>query len=232
MEEMARPMLSESPNRSGAILKPVRDLLAAARTLGERILVVERPGKADLIVVLGGDSNGRVRLALRLFSEGWAPRIVIPTSSSWQIFGRTETALGEEFVRSLPPGFRDAAHILPSAAESTFEEAVVIGEYMDAVGATSALLVTSDYHTRRALSVFSRVLPEKRFRIRGVADLSQFAPCWWRRRAWAKRALAESSRLAWWLLFRRWRRPPVVTPAARSPVISDGALLTHGKLDP
>ena len=217
---------------ANSVLKPLHDLLAVIKTLGGRILVVEKPKKADVIVVLGGDAFVRIQLALRLFMEGWAPHVAITTDADWQIFARTETQLAEEFVRSLPPDFARATHVLPMTADSTLEEAAAIGQYMDVIGASSALLVTSDFHTRRALSIFSRALPEKQFGIRGAADTSKFGVCWWKKRVWAKRALGESTRLAWWFLVDRWRCHPVVTHATLSPIISAGPSRTNRKLNP
>lgn len=182
----------------------LHDMAEVLKTLGGKLLVVDEPKTADLILVLSGERWVRVQQAIRLLVEGWAPRIVITTDANWQIYSRSETQLAEEFVGSLPPAWGSATHVLPVAADSTSEEAAEIGKYMDAVGAHSALLVTSEYHTRRALSVFRRLLPEKEFGISGAPDPVQFGMRWWRRRAWTKRALNEAIRLVWWSLIDRW----------------------------
>lgn len=44
-------------------------------------------------------------------------------------------------------------------SQCTWEEAAEVREFLDLMGARSALLVTSAYHTRRALSIFRRVPP-------------------------------------------------------------------------
>lgn len=182
----------------------LHDMAEVLGTLGGKLLVVNEPKTADLILVLAGGRHVRVHQAIRLFLEGWAPRVVIMSDSNWRLYSRSETQLAEEFVGSLPPALRSATHVLPVAADSTLEEAAEIRKYMDAVDAHSALLVTSEYHTRRALSVFRRLLPEKEFGICGASDPVQFGMRWWRRRAWAKRALNEATRLVWWLLIDRW----------------------------
>lgn len=187
----------------------LHDMAEVLKTLGGKLLVVNEPKTADLILVLSGERRVRMHQAFRLFLEGWAPRVVITTCANWQIYSRSETQLAEEFVGSLPPALGSATHVLPVAADSTLEEAAEIRKYMDAVDAHSALLVTSEYHTRRALSVFRRLLPEKEFGICGASDPVQFDMCWWRRRAWAKRALNEATRLVWWLLIDRWRFKPI-----------------------
>jgi uncharacterized SAM-binding protein YcdF (DUF218 family) len=117
-------------------------------------------------------------------------------------------------------------------ADSTFDEATALGQYMNAIGASSALLVTADYHTRRALSTFSRALPEKQFGIRGATDTSKFGACWWKSRVWAKRALGESTRLAWWFLVDRWRCRRVVSHVAYPSIITEGAHPAYKETEP
>ena len=184
------------------------DMAEVLKTLGGTLLVVNQPKTADLILVLAGGRRVRVQQAFRLFLEGWAPRVVIMTDANWALYSRSETQLAEEFVGSLPPALARATEVLPVAADSTLEEAAEIRKYMAAVDAHSALLVTSEYHTRRALSVFRRLMPEKEFGICGAPDPVQFGLRWWRRRAWAKRALNEATRLLWWLLIDRWSFKP------------------------
>jgi uncharacterized SAM-binding protein YcdF (DUF218 family) len=71
---------------------------------------------------------------------------------------------------------------------------------------TRVLLVTSDYHTRRALDTFRRQLPQYHFSIVAVHDNSSFSPIgWWRRRQWAKTTVLEWSKLVWWKLVDRWK---------------------------
>jgi uncharacterized SAM-binding protein YcdF (DUF218 family) len=66
------------------------------------------------------------------------------------------------------------------------------------------LLVTSDYHTRRALSTFNRVLPRD-YSIAAVFDAREFGVQWWRHREWAKMNFDEWLKLIWWELVDRWR---------------------------
>jgi hypothetical protein len=195
-----------SSTRTAASLRDVAEVL---QTLGGKLLVVNEPKPADFILVLSGERQLRMYEAFRLLRDGWAPRVVIMTDSNWQIFSRNETQLAREFVGSLPPELGNATEVVPVTADSTWEEAAEIGKYMDTVGAHTALLVTSDYHTRRALSVFRRLLPEKQFGVCGAPDPTQFGMRWWRRRTWAKRALDEGTRLLWWCLVDRWRSKPI-----------------------
>jgi uncharacterized SAM-binding protein YcdF (DUF218 family) len=71
--------------------------------------------------------------------------------------------------------------------------------------ARTVLLVTSDYHTRRALSIFGKSLPAYRYEIAAASDPRDFGAQWWRHREWAKTALDEWLKLIWWELVDRWR---------------------------
>ena len=70
---------------------------------------------------------------------------------------------------------------------------------------SSVLLVTSDFHTRRALSIFKSRLPNYRWSVAACRDDSVFQPDWWRRREWAKTAFMEWTKLIWWEAVDRWR---------------------------
>jgi uncharacterized SAM-binding protein YcdF (DUF218 family) len=187
----------------------LRDVAEVLQTLGGKLLVVNEPKTADFILVLTGDRQIRMHEAFRLLRDGWAPRVVIMADPTWEIFSRNEAQLAREFVSSLPPELGNATDVVPLTADSTWDEAAEISKYMDTVGAHSALIVTSDYHTRRALSVFRRLLPEKEFGVCGAPDPAQFGMRWWQRRTWAKRALGEGTRLLWWCLVDRWRSKPI-----------------------
>jgi uncharacterized SAM-binding protein YcdF (DUF218 family) len=68
------------------------------------------------------------------------------------------------------------------------------------------LLVTADYHTRRAMSIFSRMLPQYRWSIAAAEDPSIFGKNCWENREWAKHTATEWSKLLWWEEVDRWWR--------------------------
>jgi uncharacterized SAM-binding protein YcdF (DUF218 family) len=67
------------------------------------------------------------------------------------------------------------------------------------------LIVTSDYHTRRALRTFQREAPDYEFSVAAAYDANEFGGQWWRHRQWAKVNFEEWLRLIWWELVDRWR---------------------------
>jgi len=67
------------------------------------------------------------------------------------------------------------------------------------------LLVTSDYHTRRALSTFRKKAPGIEWTVASLSDPTEFGVKWWQRREWAKTLVGEWERVVWWHLVDRWK---------------------------
>ncbi|HEU4833259.1 MAG TPA: YdcF family protein [Pyrinomonadaceae bacterium] len=168
---------------------------------GAKFLITEAPlDKADAIVVLGGSATYKERTheAARLLHEGRAPLILItndnmrgPWSSAEQrnlyYYERSFEELEKAGVR--PQNIEVAA----TPAASTYEEAQVVREYAQQRGLHSMLIVTSAYHSRRALWVFSRV-----FRDTGISiGLVSVPP-----------GEQTPPAATWWLTLRGWKFVP------------------------
>ncbi|HLB86683.1 MAG TPA: YdcF family protein, partial [Terriglobales bacterium] len=119
-----------------------------------RFLVVDQPRKSDVIVVLAGETNRRPARGLELLNQGYAPRLILDVPAGATIYQWTQTELAERYVKGLSQA--NLITICPIYGLSTREEAREAAICLDRVGGRSVLLVTSDYHTRRALSIFSR----------------------------------------------------------------------------
>lgn len=132
-------------------------------------LIVEKPlEKADAIMVLGGSAvyQERTQTAAKIFGEGIAPRILLTDDgerAGWSKKERTNLPFVELAKRSLidqgvPEG---AITILPGEVTGTDWEARRLSEEIDHDGLRSVLLITSAYHTRRALWTFEKFLSGK-----------------------------------------------------------------------
>ena len=73
----------------------------------------------------------------------------------------------------------------------------------------SILVVTSNYHTRRALSILEKRLPQYHFSIYAAPDPYFFGERWWQTREWAKTTFSEWQRYLWWQFVDRWHRDVV-----------------------
>lgn len=136
---------------------------------GAKFLITEAPlEKADVIVVLSGSATfkERTREAAKLFFEGRAPRIVITNDNQQGPWSSSDQRNLFFYERSLEQ-LRNAGvpeqniEVLMQPVSSTYEEAELIRDYAQQHGLRSILVVTSAYHSRRALWVFSKVFRDK-----------------------------------------------------------------------
>lgn len=129
-------------------------------------LIVEKPlERADAILILSGSFVYRERTqeAASLYKQGVAPKILLTDDgiqSGWNQKERrnpyfVEWARWELTTQGVP---EEAIEILPTVVKSTHDEAVILEKEAKRRGLKSVLLVTSGYHTRRALRTFEKVL--------------------------------------------------------------------------
>jgi len=90
-------------------------------------------------------------------------------------------------------------------AETTRTEAIAAEDCLQRLHARSVLLVTSDYHTRRALTIFRHQLPGYQFSVAAYRDSWQFGPQWWTHRRWAENFWKENLKFVWFLCAYSWR---------------------------
>ena len=168
-----------------------------------RILVVNDPRQSDVIVVLAGETDHRPARGLELFRQGYAKRLVIDAPARERIFDTSTADLAQRWAQSLPEA--QQISVCPIYGLSTKDEAHEAATCASRFGAHRILLVTSDYHTRRALSTFQHEIPQTSFSIAAAYDPTAFEPAWWQHRESAKTMFYESLRLTWWECVDRWR---------------------------
>lgn len=192
-------------------MRKILIFLAAAALLGILLfassgsfLIVDDPKPADLIVVLAGETDSRPARALELERSGQAPELLLDVPANARIFDRQMLAIAQNFVNTLPE--RDHVHICPIFGLSTKTEAHDVSSCIAHLPAKKILIVTSNYHTRRALITFRHELPNHEFSVAAATDLAQFGGQWWKRRQWAKVNFDEWLKLVWWYAVDRWRK--------------------------
>lgn len=127
--------------------------------IAARALIVKADlGSADAIVVLSGSSTyiERTHKAAELFHQGRAPLIILTddnTRGGWSSPLQTnpyfvERARDELIKQGVPA---DKIRMIDLTASGTHHEALTIKEYAVAHHLRSLLVVTSVYHSRRAL---------------------------------------------------------------------------------
>lgn len=168
-----------------------------------KILVVNDPQPADVIVVLAGETDHRPARALQLLDQGYAPRVLLDVPADTKLFEFSEVQLAEQYAHDLPEAA--AVGICPVVGLSTRDETRDVGKCLEHVTGSRVLLVTSDFHTRRAVTIFRHKLPGKFFAVAAAYDDEQFGTHWWAHRQWAKTCYEEWIRLFWWSAVDRWK---------------------------
>ena len=152
------------------------------------------PVSADLIIALGGDRYClRERRAAELYLQGYSRRLVV--SGVQYIPGVHTGDWARDYVVSL--GVMKEDVIVLRETWNTREEGRRLAALMQANGWKSALVVTSPYHSRRALYTLEKAAPEFRFTSIPVeAKYPEWRPeNWWTRRLDAGMTVREI--LAW-----------------------------------
>lgn len=165
-------------------------------------LVVDEPRPSDLILVLAGETEKRPERALRLLEQGYGQKIVIDVPEDASIYGFTETDLAQRYIQGLPQAA--AISVCPIVGLSTKEETKDAEKCLAGTGAKRVLIVTADFHTRRALDIFRHELPQYEYSIAAARNSQGFGSRWWTHRQWAKTLLDEWLRLIWWKCVDRW----------------------------
>ena len=141
------------------VLLHVPILIGVAKVL----IVDDTPGKADEIVILGGNLDFRPQKAAELYRAGVAPRIVLARvqdlpAEQMEVYPN-ETDASVKMLALL--GVPDSAIVVlskPGGVTSTIDEARLLRSYLEPRGESTVLLVTSLPHTRRARWAYRREL--------------------------------------------------------------------------
>jgi hypothetical protein len=179
-------------------------ILAALASQAARFLVVDEPEKSDAIVVLAGDTTVRPPRGLDLLRQGMAPRLFLDAETRDVIYDQPLVELVQKYVNSL--GEANRVSVCPITGYSTIAEADDVSRCLQSLGPHRVLIVTSDYHTRRALMIFRHRLPQYQFNAAAARNPAQFGEAWWTNREWAKVTFDEWLKMLWWEAVDRWRR--------------------------
>ena len=129
------------------------------RSIGETLIVEDEFNKSDVIMVLSGDNfyADRATRAAELFREGKAPLVVASGRRLRPNAGIAELMEHDLIERGVP---KDKIVRFAHDADSTLEEAEELARLAKVRKWRSAIVVTSNYHTRRARYIFRRVFPQ------------------------------------------------------------------------
>ena len=168
-----------------------------------KFLLLDAPRPCDVIVVLAGETDRRPQRALELLKQGYGKRILLDVPRAAKLYEFTQIELAQNYIRDLPRGA--SVSICPIDGLSTKEESKDVEKCLSRSRDRSVLIVTSDFHTRRALEIFQREVAGYDYSVAAARDDTQFGTRWWAHRQWAKTFVDEWLRLLWWKAVDRWR---------------------------
>ena len=157
--------------------------------LGSYLVKAGPPQKADIALVLAGDPfGGRILTGAELARQGYVPRVLVSGPSG--AYGYHECDLAIAFA--VKRGYAESYFLhIEHDGRSTQEEARATVPELRRLGARRALLVTSDFHTRRAARTFRSAAPDLIFYVVAAPDRNFSATGWWRTREGRKVFLIE-----------------------------------------
>jgi uncharacterized SAM-binding protein YcdF (DUF218 family) len=161
------------------------------RFTAEEWIVEDALDKADALIVLGDDNfyADRATRGAQLFREGKAPVVVASGRRLRPNAGIAELMEHDLFERGVP---RDKIVRFAHDADSTLEEAQALARLAKERKWHSVIVVTSNFHTRRARYIFQHVFPQgTEVRIASARD-GEFDPeHWWEKRKSIKELTRE-----------------------------------------
>jgi uncharacterized SAM-binding protein YcdF (DUF218 family) len=175
------------------VLRYAGDLLVASDPL---------PAHAQVAVALNGSITGYVARraeAVRLLQTGVVDHVMmsLPPSSYW---GENIPNVAQHyFSERYGPKIAQKVVYCVNSANSTIEEAAALRQCLEQEDWRKIIVVTSDYHTRRARMIWRSALakadPPFELCMHGVLDADFHPRGWWCRRRYVKTWLFETSKL-------------------------------------
>ena len=164
-------------------------LAAVAVVFPQKFLCVDNgAASADVIVVLGGGSAERPERAAALFKDHAAPRIIVS--------GRGDCEINRQLL--IEDGVPARGIELETQSRTTRENAQLTVRLLREQKAGRVILVTSWYHSRRALESFRHYAPEIKFYSR--PSYVDYARADWPGRRFGRRVYLEYLKLmGYWI---------------------------------
>ncbi len=156
------------------------------RVAGHFWIVDDNPVASDAIVVLGDDNYqaDRATRAAELLKAGWAPRVVASGRYLRPYASIAELEERDLISRGVP---ETAVVRFAHYGEDTRGEAAAVSQLVASKGWKRIIVVTSNYHTRRARYICEREFPPgTSLRVVAARDTDFDPDSWWEHRKGVK----------------------------------------------
>ena len=207
VETTPNSTLSPSPKKTTRRRKKLRRLLVlGVGLIGVLVLsrrswlpwlhdyldVSQPPRPADVVVILGGNGPSRTATAVDLYTKGMVSRMIISGC-----FPDLDSGLAMIEEKGVP----STAIIGVVHASTTWDEAKQVLALLQSEGATSALIVTDKYHTRRARATYAHLTKDLDIELTFVASSDKLTSNnWWQTGSGRFRVLSEYAKLSYYFL--------------------------------
>jgi uncharacterized SAM-binding protein YcdF (DUF218 family) len=195
----------EDPSQSGGILFSLITLLVLIlvlavlyvarhpifRLIGEGWVVEDTLERSDAILVLSDDNfyADRANRAAQIYRQGLGTVVVASGRRLRPYAGVAELIEHDLIERGVP---KDKILRVAHDADNTREEAKTLAQLVKQKKWRSVIVVTSNFHTRRARYIFSHVFPQDiKIRITGARDGDFDPDRWWEQRISVKELAGE-----------------------------------------
>jgi uncharacterized SAM-binding protein YcdF (DUF218 family) len=161
------------------------------RFMAESWIIEDTLDKADALIVLGDDNfyADRVTRAAQLFREGKAPMVVASGRRLRPNAGIAELMEHDLVERGVP---KDRIVRFSHDGDSTLEEAQALVQIVKERKWRGVIVVTSNFHTRRARYIFHHVFPQGvEVRVASARDGDFDPELWWQKRKSVKEFTKE-----------------------------------------
>ncbi len=133
--------------------------------------------KADVIIAIsGGDTSARTQKAIDLYMNGWASQLIFSGAASDKSGPSNAEVMQKQ---ALSEGVPQSAIRIEETSETTKQNAENTKDILKDEQIKSAILVTSQYHMKRAMLEFSNRAPNTSFRASPSEADNQWSVWWW-----------------------------------------------------
>lgn len=166
--------------RALVVLVAAGAVIATGLAFAGTLLVVSRPLEPDAIVSLASHEWERLPLTTSLALQYPAAIVLLTQPQKMSVNNCYHCA--ERVAQLRTAGIAaNRINVLPLNAPGTYGEALAFRDYLQTSPVAKVLIVTSPYHTRRALAIFRTVLAGRNIDV-GVIPASAYSPArprWW-----------------------------------------------------
>jgi uncharacterized SAM-binding protein YcdF (DUF218 family) len=142
---------------------------------------------ADAIVVLSGTVETRLPRAITLYKEGYAPRILLTQERSINALAAQLPCKNMDKAQALMRLLHADCELtlvpsLKGGATSTFDEAYDLKDWARKNSYKRIIIVTDDFHTRRALYAFTKIFKGTNIAVQAAGAANDFfnEHDWWK----------------------------------------------------